>query len=66
MKRLVHIFLSLLLSAVAYTAAAQETVVRGRVTDAATHEALPYVSVVFKGTTIGTSTGDDGSYLLKG
>ncbi|MDU0369916.1 carboxypeptidase-like regulatory domain-containing protein [Hymenobacter endophyticus] len=37
---------------------------RGRVTDAATGEGLPGVSVLLKGTTMGTSTNSDGSFEL--
>lgn len=44
---------------------AQNTRVRGKVTDAETGEALPLVSVVFKGTTIGIATDFDGLYYLE-
>lgn len=44
---------------------AQSTRVRGKVTDAKTGEALPLVSVVFKGTTIGIATDFDGMYSLE-
>ena len=44
---------------------AQSTRVRGRVTDAATGEALRFVSVVFPGTTTGTTTDDAGIYTLE-
>lgn len=39
--------------------------VRGVVTDGATGEVLPFVNVMVKGTTIGTSTMEDGSYQLE-
>ncbi len=44
---------------------AQPTKVRGKVTDAATQEPLPFVSVVFKGTTEGASTDMEGNYFLE-
>ena len=43
---------------------AQTRLVSGRAIDRATNEALPGVSVIVKGTTIGTSTNADGSYAL--
>ncbi len=47
------------------TANAQALTVSGRVTDE-TGEPLPGVNVVIKGTTTGTTTGTNGSYILKG
>lgn len=44
------------------TAVGQETVIRGEVTDSITGETLPFVSIQFKGTTIGTTTNQDGLY----
>ncbi|HCS19368.1 MAG TPA: hypothetical protein DIW47_02200 [Bacteroidetes bacterium] len=43
----------------------QKTSVSGKVTDAATGEALPFVNVYFTGTTIGVSTDFDGFYRLE-
>ncbi len=43
---------------------AQQSVVRGRVTEAATDQPLPGVSIYIKGTTIGTTTNIDGEYTL--
>ncbi len=60
-----HIGLFLLLTLLYTASRAQTTEVTGRVTDASTGEALPYVNVVFKGTTVGTSTDFDGFYTLK-
>lgn len=47
------------------TTNAQLTEVKGRVIDAATSEAMPYVSVYFKGTGSGTTTDFDGYFTLK-
>jgi hypothetical protein len=44
---------------------AQETVVSGKVTDAGSGDPLPFVNVVFKGTSIGTTTDFEGIYRLK-
>jgi hypothetical protein len=35
---------------------AQETVIRGKITDAFSGDPIPFVNVVFKGTSIGTTT----------
>ncbi|HEX8428646.1 SusC/RagA family TonB-linked outer membrane protein [Hymenobacter sp.] len=45
-------------------AAAQNRNITGRVTDSATGQGLPGVTVLAKGTTIGASTNADGSYSL--
>jgi hypothetical protein len=45
---------------------AQQTFVKGVVTDAGTHQTMPGVTVSFEGTTIGTSTDNDGKYHLPG
>ncbi|WP_103983501.1 DUF5686 and carboxypeptidase-like regulatory domain-containing protein [Parabacteroides chinchillae] len=47
---------------IAWTANGQNTVIRGVVTDSITGEALPYVSVLLEGTTIGTTTNLDGQF----
>ncbi len=52
-----------LLSVIA--AEAQSTRVRGRVTDAADGKPLQFVSVVFKGTTTGITTDEQGIYALE-
>ncbi len=44
---------------------AQETIVRGKVIDANSGDAVPFVNIVFKGTSIGTTTDFDGNYLIK-
>ncbi|MGE0771336.1 MAG: SusC/RagA family TonB-linked outer membrane protein [Cyclobacteriaceae bacterium] len=48
----------------AITSLAQQRTVSGRVTDASTGQALPGVNVVVKGTTTGTSTDMDGTFVL--
>lgn len=45
-----------------WTANAQNTIIKGMVTDSITGEGLPYASLIFQGTTIGASTGEDGSF----
>lgn len=45
-------------------ASAQDRKISGRVTDQQTGEALPGVTVLLKGTTVGNSTGADGAYTL--
>ena len=59
-----RILLLFLLTIQAWAAAAQGGGVRGRVTDAATNEPLPGVSVLVTGTTTGTSTGNAGEFTL--
>ncbi len=44
---------------------AQQTVVKGRVIDAETGDPVPFVNMVFTGTTIGITTDFDGFYQLK-
>lgn len=42
-----------------------QTVISGTVTDANTKHTLPYVSVAFNNSTVGTSTNDQGRYVLR-
>ena len=44
---------------------AQTTRVRGKVIEKGTNEALPFVTISFKGTTIGTVTNDKGEYFIE-
>lgn len=44
---------------------AQETIIQGKVIDAASGDPIPYANIVFKGTSIGTTSDFDGNYLLK-
>ncbi|OOQ59923.1 DUF5686 and carboxypeptidase-like regulatory domain-containing protein [Mucilaginibacter pedocola] len=50
---------------VSTTLAAQNTIVTGVVTDAATKKPLSFVAVSFTGSTIGANTKDDGSFSLR-
>lgn len=47
------------------TPGVSQTVVKGKVTDANSGDPLPFVSVLLKGTTTGTTTDFDGNYLVK-
>jgi Family of unknown function (DUF5686)/CarboxypepD_reg-like domain len=65
-KHFFNVFISLLvLVAVQGSLMAQETIVQGKVTDAASGDPLPFVNVFFKGTSIGSTTDFDGNYLIK-
>lgn len=44
---------------------AQETIVRGKITDVNSGDPIPYVNVIFLGTTIGVTSDFDGNYELK-
>lgn len=56
--------LFLVLMTIALGANGQNMVVKGLVRDSITGEPLPYVSVLLKGTTIGTTTDMDGGFYL--
>ena len=60
-KKLVLFFVML---AFALGAKGQNMVIKGIVRDSVTAEPLPYVSVLLKGTTIGTTTDADGGFYL--
>lgn len=60
--RTILLFILLLLSG--FLAFGQNVVVKGVVRDKSTKEPLPFSSIQFKGTTIGTSTNEDGVYEL--
>ncbi|MCC2547001.1 SusC/RagA family TonB-linked outer membrane protein [Hymenobacter sp. BT175] len=62
MKKL--LFLFGLLTCLLQQAVAQDRTISGRVTDRATGQGLPGVTVLVKGTTVGASTNADGSYSL--
>jgi TonB-linked SusC/RagA family outer membrane protein len=61
MRRLLLVCLALLFGIL--NAVAQDRTITGRVTDQ-NNEGLPGVTVLVKGTTVGTSTGGDGSFSL--
>lgn len=44
---------------------AQETIVRGKVTDAGSGDPIPFANVVFAGTTIGATTDFEGNFLIR-
>lgn len=48
-----------------WAAFSQSTKIRGRVTDSATGEGIPFAGIFFKGTTIGLTTDLDGYYTLE-
>lgn len=58
------LILVLLLSCFWHQATAQDRAVSGRVTDRANGQGLPGVTVLAKGTTVGTSTNADGAFSL--
>ncbi|SDE23599.1 DUF5686 and carboxypeptidase-like regulatory domain-containing protein [Pedobacter soli] len=64
MKVVYSFFIAMVWLATGLSAFAQKTVVSGTVRDAVSKEPLPYVSVFFKGTTIGTQTDLNGNYVL--
>lgn len=45
--------------------ARSQTMVKGKVTDANSGDPIPFVNLIFKGTTVGTTTDFDGNYSLK-
>ncbi len=63
MKKLFVFFYLILSTAVVFSQ--QKITVSGKVTESATGEPTPGVSVVVKGTTIGTVTGFDGNYSIE-
>ena len=64
MRTIVFVCLTVLGSMLWQISGAQTNVVRGQVTDSRTNETLPGVSIVVKGTTVGTITNLDGSYQI--
>ncbi len=44
---------------------AQQTIIKGKITDANSGDPIPFVNVVFKGTGIGSTTDFDGNYTIK-
>ncbi len=65
---LFSVILSVLLfhaSSECYSLTQEKTIIRGIVTDASTGEPVPYVSVLLKGTSVGTLTDAAGKYLIE-
>jgi len=44
---------------------AQETIIKGKITDAASGDPIPFANIIFRNTTIGTRTDFEGNYALK-
>ena len=69
--RKIHIFaafaaiLALSASSLAYSQTKTDTTISGHVTDAKTGEHLPYITILLKGTNIGTQTSASGHYTLR-
>ena len=61
----IGIFLFCLISQNVYAQVEDKTIIKGTVTDANTGEPIPYVSVVLKGTTVGTITDTQGRYIIE-
>lgn len=59
-----NIIIWLLLTLVTSISQAQDIFIRGTVTDSITGEGLPYASLIYKGTTVGTATDLDGHFVL--
>jgi hypothetical protein len=63
--RIVKLYLFCLgLFFISHSAFSQETIVKGKVTDANSGDPLPFVNVFYAGTTIGVTTDFDGNFLL--
>lgn len=58
-------FLLCLISLDAYPRTNDKTIIKGIVTDANTGDPIPYVSVLLKGTTVGTITDSNGKYNIE-
>lgn len=62
-KPLVFLFISCIFWS--YSAYAQKTIVKGVIKDAQTKEVIPFASVFFDGTQLGTTSDADGAYTLQ-
>jgi hypothetical protein len=60
-----YIFGALSFSLNSFSQISEETIIRGRVTDALTGYPIPFASVFLKGTTIGTLTDNNGIYRIE-
>jgi hypothetical protein len=65
-SNLLHKFLFLLIAMATMPCMTygQSTTITGKVTDALTNEAIPFATVIFKGSTTGTNTDFDGNFRL--
>ena len=63
--KVTSLLLTLFISLLASLSQAQETIVTGKVTDATSGDPIPFANVVYKGSTIGTTTDFEGNYILK-
>ena len=61
-KKIVFLLASLF---TVWIANGQNTIIKGIVTDSITGEGLPYVSLIFKGTTIGTATDGEETFHFR-
>ena len=59
------LILCVLLTLVFSNVQGQETIVQGKVTDAGSGDPIPFVSVIFKNTSIGATTDFDGKFMIK-
>jgi hypothetical protein len=58
------LFLFVGMALIPFAINAQSTTITGKVTDALTNEAVPFATVIFKGSNIGTNTDFDGNFRL--
>lgn len=65
MKKVKVLFMMMALSFVALTAAAQNIVVKGTITDATDGSPVPFASVVVEGTSVWTTSQNDGTYTIE-
>jgi hypothetical protein len=58
------LFLFVVMALTPFTIFGQSTTITGKVTDALTNEAVPFATVIFKGSNIGTNTDFEGNFRL--
>jgi len=61
----IPILILLLISLNIYSQESDKTIIKGTVSDANTGEPVPYVSVLLKGTSVGTITDSQGKYIIR-
>jgi outer membrane receptor for ferrienterochelin and colicin len=64
MKKNLLLFLIIITCSLSYTFAGTTGKITGKVTDAKTKEALPFVNVIVEGTNLGAATDIDGNYVI--